>query len=415
MIGVLYESDEWSDWKLGRELEAACARITGHVEAAAEGRLGTTGADGDVGPVTGHFEDDVPTELCGTTAGKPATAQRSESPASAGCVASADSPGAPSMRFVRMVNVEEPDCVEQAKRCELLVGRVFASAPFRGHFRAHGAMERVIAMADERGIPLINPGRAHRFEIDKRLAADTLRAAGISAPVIIACGTPERLLGGGTGQAGRVHAGAPFCDGADDRGGEVGCDSRAVFDGHDEIERMKAHSEDVLGEAVESWPYPCVIKPNCGGRTTHTAVLHDSAQARTFLETAPAMEFIVEPFVESRGGFLTRLELVDGKLALAVKRSVAANGLSSYHEGSTYELYPDCPGPVVDAVLSAGQLLGIEFGSFDVIESDQGDVIIDANSVSNVSEDCTELFGGFDLMAAYAQAIAARWHETALR
>ena len=99
----------------------------------------------------------------------------------------------------------------------------------------------------------------------------------------------------------------------------------------------------------------------------------------------------------------------------AVKRSVAANGLSSYHEGSTYELYPDCPGPVVDAVLSAGQLLGIEFGSFDVIESDQGDVIIDANSVSNVSEDCTELFGGFDLMAAYAQAIAARWHETALR
>ena len=366
MIGVLYESDEWSDWKLGRELEAACARITGHVEAAAEGRLGTTGADGDVGPVTGHFEDDVPTELCGTTAGKPATAQRSESPASAGCVASADSPGAPSMRFVRMVNVEEPDCVEQAKRCELLVGRVFASAPFRGHFRAHGAMERVIAMADERGIPLINPGRAHRFEIDKRLAADTLRAAGISAPVIIACGTPERLLG----------------------------DS---------------------GKAVANWPYPCVIKPNCGGRTTHTAVLHDSAQARTFLETAPAMEFIVEPFVELRGGFLTRLELVDGKLALAVKRSVAANGLSSYHEGSTYELYPDCPGPVVDAVLSAGQLLGIEFGSFDVIESDQGDVIIDANSVSNVSEDCTELFGGFDLMAAYAQAIAARWHETALR
>lgn len=25
MIGILYESDEWSDWKLGRELEAALA------------------------------------------------------------------------------------------------------------------------------------------------------------------------------------------------------------------------------------------------------------------------------------------------------------------------------------------------------------------------------------------------------
>ena len=415
MIGVLYESDEWSDWKLGRELEAACARITGHVEAAAEGRLGTTGADGDVGPVTGHFEDDVPTELCGTTAGKPATAQRSESPASAGCVASADSPGAPSMRFVRMVNVEEPDCVEQAKRCELLVGRVFASAPFRGHFRAHGAMERVIAMADERGIPLINPGRAHRFEIDKRLATDTLRAAGIDAPAIVAWGTPEQLLA----KAGAEHvdwacASATFHDVAGNCEDEIASDGQAAFVLCDGIKRV-SKPENMSRETVESWPYPCIVKPNCGGRTTHTAVLHDPSQAQAFLESAPAMEFIVEPFVESRGGFLTRLELVDGKLALAVKRSVAANGLSSYHEGSTYELYPDCPEPVVDAVLAAGRLLGIEFGSFDVIESDEGNVIIDANSVSNVSEDCTELFGGFDLMAAYAQAIAARWHETALR
>ena len=92
-----------------------------------------------------------------------------------------------------------------------------------------------------------------------------------------------------------------------------------------------------------------------------------------------------------------------------MKRSVAASGLSSYHEGSTYELYPDCPAAVTDAVLEAARILDIQFGSFDVIEAAEGNFIIDANSVSNVSEDCTELFG-FDLMAAYARALAARYH-----
>ena len=73
------------------------------------------------------------------------------------------------------------------------------------------------------------------------------------------------------------------------------------------------------------------------------------------------------------------------------------------------ELYPDCPAAVTDAVLEAARILDIQFGSFDVIEAAEGNLIIDANSVSNVSEDCTELFG-FDLMAAYARALAARYH-----
>lgn len=89
---------------------------------------------------------------------------------------------------------------------------------------------------------------------------------------------------------------------------------------------------------------------------------------------------------------------------------MAANGLSSYHEGSTYELYPDVPDAVVRAVLEAARLLDISFGSFDIIEATSGNFIIDANSVSNVSEDCTDLFK-LDLMAVYAQALAARYQR----
>ena len=56
----------------------------------------------------------------------------------------------------------------------------------------------------------------------------------------------------------------------------------------------------------------------------------------------------------------------------------------------------------------AGRALGIGFGSFDIIENGGRAYVIDANSVSNVSPDNTETFGGFDLMREYAQAIVKR-------
>lgn len=351
MIGILYESDEWSDWKLGRELEAALA----------ENALAET----------------VPAEANSQTATRESDA--------------ADN----SWRHVRMINMEDADAVEQARSCAMLVSRVFASAAFRGHQRSHRAMEDIIALAEAEGIPLINPGRAHHFEIDKRLATETLRNAGITAPAIIAWGTRAEL--------GRAAADLD--------------DSRSVALSREEAPEAwspRASEAEIASHrwarpTPDQWTYPCIIKPNCGGRTTHTAVLRSPADARAFLSAAPNLVFIVEPYIEAAGGFLTRIEVVDSRIALVVKRSVAASGLSSYHEGSTYELYPDCPAAVTDAVLEAARILDIQFGSFDVIEAAEGNLIIDANSVSNVSEDCTELFG-FDLMAAYARALAARYH-----
>ena len=118
---------------------------------------------------------------------------------------------------------------------------------------------------------------------------------------------------------------------------------------------------------------------------------------------APAIELIAEEYVEPARGFLTRIEVVDGACALAVKRSVADNGLSAYRFGSTYAAYPDVPRTVTDAAERGATVLSIELGSFDVIEGARGPCLIDANSVSNVSEDCTELLG-MDLMRAHAEA-----------
>lgn len=258
-----------------------------------------------------------------------------------------------SVRMVDCATTAPAEAVAAAGSCDALVSRIFASAVFRGHGRAHETMVSVIKAAGECGIPLINPARAHFFEIDKARAVVALAAAGVDVPHVQAVGMPCAL------------------------------------------------------EAA-TLSYPCIIKPNCGGRTTYTALTRSEAHARAFLDGLPAFEFVVEDYIVPERGFITRVELVDGRIALVVKRSVVAGGLSAYHLGSTYELYPDCPFAVCDAALRAGRALSIEFGSFDIIEHDGRAYVIDANSVSNVSPDNAATFGGFDLMAAYADAIALR-------
>lgn len=283
MIGLLYESDEWSDHKLAAELEAQCC----------------------------------PTEM------------------------------------IDLARGDGDEALSRALGCELLVSRIFASAVFRGHAVAHERMARLIPEAERRGIPMVNCGRAHFFEIDKRAAAEELRRAGVDVPRVQAIGTPGEL------------------------------------------------DPERLG-------YPCVIKPNCGGRTTCTTIARTADDARGFLGTAPEIALIAEDYVEPERGYITRVEVVAGEPELVVKRGMAPNGLSAYHLGSTYELYPDFPQTVRDATARASRALGILFGSFDVIESGGRAWVIDANSVSNVSEDNTETFR-LDLMRAHAEGIARMW------
>lgn len=287
-VGILYESDEWSDHKLARELRNALA--------------------------------------------------------DEGCDAG-----------VALVNMEAPDAIERALACSLLVSRVFASARFRDHDASLARMAHLVEAAQTAGIPMLNRGSAHRFEVDKQAATEALCAAGLDVPAVFAC--------------------------------------------------AEAHA--IQGAAL---PYPCIIKPNCGGRTAHTAILRDAAEAERFLRNAPEGAFIVEEYIEPELGFLTRIEIVGGRAALTVKRSVAASGLSGYHEGSTYAPYADCSAALVADAELAARTLGFDFGSFDVVECARGRFFIDANSVPNVPEDCAELLG-CDLMALHACAMAKRFAE----
>ncbi|MCI9129654.1 MAG: hypothetical protein HFJ65_05045 [Eggerthellaceae bacterium] len=278
-IGLMYESDEWSDHKLAHELELAF---------------------GDAADIT-------------------------------------------------MICMEDPSCVQRALACQLLISRVFASAQFRGHLASLERMEELIPKAAGAGVRMLNPGSAHAFEVSKHASMSALKAAGICVPE-----------------------------------GE-----------------LYRHPQSISPDELT---YPCIIKPDCGGRTTHTARLLSSTDASAFLRQAPDIPFIVQRYIQPERGFITRVEIVGGSPELIVKRSVTADGLSAYRLGSTYEIYEDVPAHVLEAATKAARTLGFTFGSFDVIETDAGAFFIDANSVSNVSEDNTEMFG-MDLMAEYAKAI----------
>lgn len=292
VIGVLYESDEWSDYKLAYEIASAFKNVF----------------------QSAKYE-------------------------------------------VRMIDMQDQDSIDKALTCDVLVSRVFASALNRGHDFALKNMDELLKMLEgpnESGVILVNEARAHRFEISKYASTNALRDIGISVPEIY--------------QSGQLN-------------------DSFVFD---------------LG-------FPCVLKPDCGGRTTDTDIVCNQRQAEDFckahLAQMPYRVFLAQEYIEPVRGFITRVEIVGGKVALAVKRSVAENGLSAYRFGSVYKIYDDVSTKIVADAEAAAAALGFTFGSFDIIETNRGNFFIDANSVSNVSEDCTEIFG-MDLMREHAKEIA---------
>ena len=248
---------------------------------------------------------------------------------------------------LQLVNMEENINKDLFETCNLVVNRVFASSQFRNHQKSLAQTPELLSWLDEKKIPVVNASQAHSYEISKYLSTTTLAKYGISVPDVYG----------------------------------------VVRKGKDNSFEMQ---------------YPCIMKPNCGGRTNYTFILHNEQEFQNALQQIPDIEMIVEQYIEPVKGFLTRIEVIGGECRLIVKRSVTENGLSAYHLGSKYEIYADCREEIRDTAVKAMELLNIEFGSMDIIENEDGFYIIDINAVSNASEDNTEMFH-FDLMLETAK------------
>ncbi len=260
--------------------------------------------------------------------------------------------GVPATLINLQARVEE----ETLLACDLIVSRLFASAVFRDGAKGLASAPDLFPLLEKHHIPLINPAPAYFYDISKALTTKTLAEHGIAVPKVY--GTFSRI------------------------------------------------------ELLNSPPlsFPCIIKPDCGGRTTNTYLVHSYEDLLEEMKAAPDLLYIAQEYICPEFGHLTRVELIGGECRLMVKRSIAQNGLSAYHLNCTYARYDDCPENIQKTASRALSLLQMETGSMDIIENSSGFYIIDVNAVSNVSEDNTAIFQ-FDLMKEMAQYIVKRYHE----
>ena len=254
----------------------------------------------------------------------------------------------------RLIDMEEDGNEGEMLSSSLVVSRVFASAVFRGHEKSLRRMPGVIGMLRENRIPMVNPYEAHFHEISKARSTGALARLGFPVPKVYGVYTPAGLAGAGS-----------------------------------------------IG-------YPCVVKPDCGGRSNHTYILEDEGGLASCLRAMPDTAMIAEEYIRPVFGYVTRIEVIGRSCRLVLKRGVMENGLSAYRFGSEYAVYGDCSTDIKDAAVGAMDALRIEAGSLDIIENGKGFFIIDVNSVSNASEDNTEMFG-FDLMKETAEYIAGKY------
>jgi ribosomal protein S6--L-glutamate ligase len=278
-----------------------------------------------------------------------------------------------------LIDLEEEQSEKMAQKCSFLVNRVFASSVFRGHEASLKRVSKILDHAQEHHIPVLNPPESHWNEISKRHSMKVLENHGILVPKVY-----------GTFQVSKGPEGF-----ADDKSGKSGNISKELD--------------------LDQVSYPCIIKPDCGGRTTLTYLVNDEKELQDAIRDAQAngpegICMLVCEYIFPEKNYITRVEVIGGVCRLIVKRSIAENGLSAYHLGSKYAIYDDCPDAVKELAESACAATSILMGSLDIIETGKGAYVIDVNAVSNVSEDNTEMFQ-FDLMKEYAEYIAQEYKK----
>ena len=214
-------------------------------------------------------------------------------------------------------------------RVTLLVNRIFPSSYFRGHLKTYYKGVDFLRELNEKGIPMINSFEALTYDFDKELVCKTLRANNINTPEI-------------------------YCT-----------------------------SKDFSPDKIK---YPCIVKPNVGGRSSCTAKVENAVELLEFLKTLPSIEFIFQEYIKSIDNYTLRIEVINKEVFSAVKRSIDEKGISSYHRGAVYEKGFQLDKNIEDLVIKTLDILNIKMGGIDVIVSDKGPSIIDVNATSNYSK-----------------------------
>lgn len=251
-----------------------------------------------------------------------------------------------------LINLEtEPISFQRILQHKLIVNRLFPSAPLRGFKNSFTIARNVLKVIYDQKIPIINPFEAYLYDCSKICSMQALNRQGIPVP-----------------------------------------ESIAYFTSADHFKH-------------NSLFFPLVLKPDCGGRSYYTYILNDQYDLKDTLENIPEQPFILQEYIKPIKNFTTRVEIIGKDIMSINKRYLGANGLSSYHAGSVYGDYADCPEKIIRTSFKALKTLHISIGSLDIVETDDVNFyIIDVNATSNFSEDNIDMLG-FDPIKKMAEYI----------
>lgn len=238
---------------------------------------------------------------------------------------------------VLFINPEEapfPDNIPETTR--LIINRLYPSAFFRGHNDSYFHGPEQLRQLSEQGFPMLNPYPAMTYDFSKAL----------------------------TGQKLTEH--------------------------HIPVPQIYTVSSDFHPERIR---YPCIIKPDCGGRAAFTSVHQEEASLLSIMKTLPPIKFLFQEYIAPAVPYTVRIEVIDGEVFSAVRRSVDENGLSGLHLGSDYEVLEELEPEYEELVLKAFEVLEVKMGGADVVIGKNGPVIIDVNATSNFSPQVIEVIG----------------------
>ncbi len=168
----------------------------------------------------------------------------------------------------------------------------------------------------------------------------------------------------------------------------------------------------IVEKQVNHITFPAVLKPNCSGRSWNVRFVKNKQDLSDALIDISGDSWLLQEFIPAEKGYTTRVEIIGKKTMTVLKRFLGNRGISSYSEGSSYELYPDCPAEVIEMSLEIMDILNIEMGSLDIIEKENGDFfVIDVNATSNFTPDYIPLLG-FDPIKKMAEYILSEYNES---
>lgn len=271
---------------------------------------------------------------------------------------------------------------DRAARYSVIVNRTSPSSHRRGHGGVLFYAEALLAHWEALGIPVINPLRAYRFEKSKALQIGLFERLGVSYP-------------------------------------------RTV---------VVNHRDQVL-KASGDLRFPLLVKPNIGG----SGALIERFDSRADLEArAATLDFgpdgtaLVQEFVESEGGAIVRVEVLDDRYLYAIRIvrpassfnlcpadicQIPAPSPSADLGACPVEAKPglsvtryDAPEAVVDQARALARAASIDVGGIEYLvgRADGRVYFYDVNATSNFVADAPAVLGfdPFPLFADYIVRVA---------